>query len=312
MKILAAIFVAALTRAEIIERMKSPAIVKAQGLVEVIANCPRDMREEYQSAIASFAAGQCNRLYQGNNLREIKFAEPRIKITIGETRTNDTLVASGFVRDIAGNTVMKIYLPAPAYSDIVKLRNAIARGFAAAVMDKRLDESEAEEFLRTSDPQIRIADNYETIAKWKRGEKTPQSDEECLELARRIMEPGVARERDVLHFASRLFLYPATYSNRFMGKFDKCSFSEAIDIAAFDPTVRIEAYRKAPYVVAYGGGRSPEMSQAAVLYSEFLFALASYVKSSEELREMLEKADNQLNIALEEARGKGKKATKYE
>ena len=43
MTLCAAIFAAALTRAEIIERFKAPVATRVDGLVEVFADCPTDM-----------------------------------------------------------------------------------------------------------------------------------------------------------------------------------------------------------------------------------------------------------------------------
>ena len=46
----------ALTRAEILERFRAPVVTQADGLVKVYADCPDDMRREYQGPIGSFAA----------------------------------------------------------------------------------------------------------------------------------------------------------------------------------------------------------------------------------------------------------------
>ena len=46
----------ALTRAEIVQRMRAPVVTQAEGLVRVFANCPEDMRREFQSPVARFAA----------------------------------------------------------------------------------------------------------------------------------------------------------------------------------------------------------------------------------------------------------------
>ena len=69
-----------------------------------------------------------------------------------------------------------------------------------------------------------------------------------------------------------------------------------------DPTVRYVAYKKAPLLVAYGGGRGESLSAAAQAYYDFLFELGKAKKNKEELLDMLEQADLKLNIALEEAR----------
>ena len=63
--LLAGLVLMALTRAEIIERFRSPVVTQADGLVKVYADCPEDMRREFQSPIARFAADTVQTLYQG-------------------------------------------------------------------------------------------------------------------------------------------------------------------------------------------------------------------------------------------------------
>ena len=65
MSVLAAFVVLALTRAEIIERMRTPPITMVQGLVSVYADCDAEQRREYQQPVAAFAANICRTMYAG-------------------------------------------------------------------------------------------------------------------------------------------------------------------------------------------------------------------------------------------------------
>ena len=46
MAICSVLLAAALTRAELIERFKAPPLTKVSGLVQVVADCPAEMRRE--------------------------------------------------------------------------------------------------------------------------------------------------------------------------------------------------------------------------------------------------------------------------
>ena len=65
MLVLTTALLLALSRAEIIERFKAPVVTQSDGLVKVYANCPEDMRREFQTPIARFAADTVQMLYQG-------------------------------------------------------------------------------------------------------------------------------------------------------------------------------------------------------------------------------------------------------
>ena len=54
--LLAVIALLALTRAELVARMKAPVLTMTEGLVKVYADCPEDMRRDYQMPVARFAA----------------------------------------------------------------------------------------------------------------------------------------------------------------------------------------------------------------------------------------------------------------
>ena len=122
-----------------------------------------------------------------------------------------------------------------------------------------------------------------------------------IKAMRRVIEPGRASRRDVLTFASRLFLYPRTYDEKFAGVYDCLSFRDAVKFAKIDPRVRFIAHFKANEMPIFGGGRGDQMSAAAALYSSFLRELAKGELDAENLYEMLDKADAALSVALEGA-----------
>ena len=304
MTILATILCLALTRAEIIERMKAPPIVKLGGLVEVIANCPADMRDEFQMPVATFVADTCKALYTVSGEREKRFERPGIIVSIGDVRTNLTTVATRVVtRD--GAKVTRITIPAPGHADMRRLGLETAKAFSRAVNGAEIDDATALRLLRASDPATRTDDMYAELAAWQnagKGAVTEEDDDRMLKLARSVLEPGVAREADVLRFASRLFLYPEVYSSPFCREFTACTFREAITMARRDPRIRFIAFERMPLIVVYGGGHGEELQEAATAYAEFLRALAVYTKSEKELGEMLDAADAKLQAALEAAR----------
>lgn len=301
--VLAALMLAAtLSRAEIIERMRAPVLTKVQGLVQVIANCPADMRREYQSSVAGFAARICNELYRGLREQPKRFAQAPLTITIGEEHTNNTAVLV-YMEKPAGETPRtRLHLPSPGSADLGKLQTEVVKAFMRSVKGRELTDTEANRFYRDIDPGRRAAEEYAELAKWKRGEKTELSDEDALALMRKILQPGRARVTDVLTFASRLWLYPPAYGQHFLMVHDCVTFAQAIDMAEADPRIRFAAYARAPLLVAYSGGRGEELAAAGLAYSDFLFALARFSKSKEDLHRQLEEADIKLNIALEAAR----------
>ena len=309
--LLAGILMLALTRAEMIERFKTPPITKVNGLVQVFADCPRDMRGEFHAPVANFASGVCRKLEVKERMKEPRFNEPGIVIYVGDVRTNRSdVVVRRQTRD-SGRKFTKIYLPAPAFADVERFRLEVVKAFYYAAEGKELDDDEARQALIASDPQLKIDDEYARLSEWLAGEgphdvfagaEPSELDEEYLKLMRTVIQPGAARRDDVLRFASRLRIYPRTFDSPIAGRFRDCSFADAIDLVAIDPRIRIFAYDKAPLVVAYGGGRSEELSSAAVAYSEFLLDLMRNKKSKEELKAQLDDADTLLNIALERAR----------
>ena len=121
MSTLAAILMLALSRAEIIARFKAPVVTQAEGMVRVYADCPEDMRREYQMPVASFAADTVKMLRRGLSLRSERVSSPGIVLYIGDVRTNDASMAVRAVTNGA-DVVTRIYLRAPGYSDIERLR----------------------------------------------------------------------------------------------------------------------------------------------------------------------------------------------
>ena len=94
MSLVASILLLALTRAEIIERMRAPVVTQADGLVQVFASCPEDMRREYQMPIASFASDTVKALYSSLAMRPERFSKSQIVIHVGSVRTNLAEVVS--------------------------------------------------------------------------------------------------------------------------------------------------------------------------------------------------------------------------
>ena len=307
MPILAAIVAAsAIGRAELIDRFKRPPAVRADGLVQVCADCPADMRREYLMPAAQFADGVCKAQYSarraGHRREKPRFAEPGIAIHLGDLREPATNVFSRIVRRSGGSRFTKIYVPSPGHADIEALRAEIARAFFLAVDGEEIGLKEAYAAAVAADPDLRAESAYADLERWENGEKTGRSDEEMLRLARTVLRPGFARPSDVLRFASRLFLYPAAFDSPFCGRFAACGFAQAVDLAATDPRIRFAAFAKAPTVVAFGGGRGDELYAAASAYSQFLLELARMEKTREELLAMLDGADALLGAAMEKAR----------
>ena len=289
----------ALTRAEILERMKAPVITQADGLVQVFASCPEDMRREYQSPVARFAADAVETLYRSRAKKREHFAKPGIVVHVGDVRTNLSEVVTAVTTN--GERVLtRIWLTAPGYSDRDRLRREVVKGFYRSVERREVSDAEADVAYRRADPKCRVADERQKLEDWLAGKGT-KDDEEGLRMMRRVFDPGKANARDVLIFASRLFLYPPHQDVRFLGKYDCLSFAEAVRLARTDLLTRTVALRKSYDVVIFGGGKSFELAQASAAYRLFLLEFARGEKDEQELRELLDDADLKLNIAFEKA-----------
>ena len=298
MSALAAILVLALSRAELLERFRAPVVTQADGLVRVFADCPEDMRREYQMPVARFAADTVKNLYGGLSTRPLKFRRTGIAIYVGEGRTNDpTVVARAFTN--GSEVVTRIYLRSPGFSDLGRLRAEVAKGFFRSVKGVEVSDEAAVAAYRAGDPALRVEDERMRLEEWLATGKGVESDEEGLRLMRKVIQPGVASRRDVLTFASRLYFYPPQYDLLFAGRYDCLSFADAIRLAPSVPALRALARRKAMEVTAYGGGRGDALTTAATAYAIFLIELSKGEKGEGDLRSLLDIADALLNVAYE-------------
>ena len=300
MLILSTVLLLALTRAELVERFRAPVITQADGLVQVYADCPEDMRREYQQPIARFAAETVTTLYQGLARKPERFQKAGIVIHVGDVRTNLTLVTSRAVTNDAVVT-SRIDVKAPGAADLYRLRLEIVRAFFRSVEKREVSEEDAVAAYRKGNPVLRITDERMSLEDWLAGRKT-MDDDAGLRLMSRVFEPGKSSPRDILIFASRLYLYPPQYDLRFLGKFDRLSFAEALRFGRMDPIVRLVAYKKSLELPVLGGGKSPELKSAADAYQTFLVAFAKGETDEKELKALLDAADEQLNVAFEKAR----------
>ena len=298
----ASILLLALTRAEIIERMKAPVVTQCEGLVQVFANCPEDMRREYQMPVASFASETVKTLYQGLSIKPKRRERAAIKIYVGDVRTNDAAVVVRLATNDA-QTVTRIYVPSPGYADLRRLKLEVIKAFLRSVVGEERTDDEAIDAYRKADPRFRLEDDRARLGQWLAGtlpSPTPEDDEANLALMRKVMEPGVSTRTDVMLFASRLHLYPATFDRPFGGRFDSLTFREAVKLRK-DPEVRRAAFAKSGMLIAMGGGRSDELAEASRHYFAFLLELAKGEKDDNALLDLLETADVKLNLALENA-----------
>ncbi len=294
--ILATLVLLALTRAEIIDRFRAPPVTQLEGLVQVIGDCPPDMRRDYQLPIASFASRVCRGLYQVENIRPVKFQLPGVAITIGDVRTNLTdVIVRPAVRD-DGTKYTRIRLPSPSGADLSRLRLEVIKAFYRAVKGEDLDDARAVRAYRRMDPLAHAAD----INAWRNGVYTQgRTDEDYLKLLRSVHTPGIASKGDVHVFASRLYLYPIELSAPFCRKYFACSFRDAVSYAQVDPHVRYAAFLKQAEIVAFGGGRGFKMDAAVTAYSEFLNELAKNALPGADLLKLLDAADAKLKEVLE-------------
>lgn len=299
MVLVATVLVMALTRAEILERFRAPVVTQADGLVQVYADCPEDMRREYQGPIASFAAETVKTLYQGLSKKPMRFEKPEIIIHVGGVRTNDTEVTARVTTNDT-RVISRIHVKAPGSADLYRLRLEVVRAFFRSVERREITEADAVAAYRKGNPALRVFDERMKLEDWLAGRGT-KDDEEGLKLMRRVFEPGVSSPRDILIFASRLYLYPPQYDVRLLGKFDRLSFRDAVRFGRIDPLVRVLAYQKAVELPVLGGGRSPELAAAADAYQAFLLEFAKGEKDEKGLKALLDDADEKLNVAFEKA-----------
>ncbi len=288
----------ALTRAEIIERMRAPVVTQAEGMVQVYAACPEDMRREYQSPVARFAAETVKTLSTGLSIKMERRRQPGIVVHIGDVRTNVTdVIARAVTNDTRVFTRIKVR--APAYADLERFRLEVVKAFFRCVRSQEISDDEARRAYRSADPVLRIEDERLALEDWFcRGRG---SDEEGFRLMRKILKPGFASRRDVLLFASRLYLYPPQYDLRFADGSDTLSFRDAVPLARRDPLVRLVAAVHANTLPVFGGGRGRQLADAAEAYRIFLLELAGGKSDDARLLDILDEADIRLNIAYEKA-----------
>ena len=294
--LLLSIALLALTRAEIIERMRAPVVTQADGMVQVFADCPEDMRREYQSPVARFAAETVRTLRTGLSIRAVRRRSPGIVIHIGDVRTNvSEVVATAVTNETRVFTRIKVR--SPAHADLQRFRLEVVKAFFRCERAQELSDEEARRVYRSADPVLRIEDERLALEDWFcRGKG---SDEEGFRLMRKILRPGFASRRDVLLFASRLFLYPPHYDIRFADGSDVVSFRDAVALSRRDPLVRVVAAVRANSLPVFGGGRGKSLADAAEGYRVFLLELAKGKMTDEQLLDILDEADILLNIAYE-------------
>lgn len=302
MPLAAVIILCALTRAEIIDRFRAAVITQVDGLVRVYADCPSDMRREYQLPVAGFVSGVCRTLYSAQMRKQVKFKEPGIVVHIGDVRTNITNVVSRIEKRGDGTRFMRIYLPSPGHADMRALQLAAARGYFLAVAGETVDDAFAWQALRDADPVLRADDDRRDLRRWREQGvySDGRDDEDYLTLQRKVLTPGRAERGDAAVFASRLYLYPPYYSMLFCGNRDRCTFAEAIALSHKDAIVRYMAMRKITEIALFGGGRGEKMSLAVDAYIAFLRALAAGKSTDTELESLLAAADEKLKGVLEQ------------
>ena len=178
----------ALTRAEILERFRAPVVTQADGLVKVYADCPEDLRRDYQGPMGSFAAETVKTLYQGLAKKPVRFERPGIVIHIGDVRTNVTTVTSS-VSTNQNRIVSRIRVAAPGYADLYRLRLEIVQAFFRSVEKREVSEQEAVAAYRKGHPALRVQDERMKLEDWFAGRGT-RDDEEGLRMMRGVFEPG--------------------------------------------------------------------------------------------------------------------------
>lgn len=291
--------VAALTRAELIERVRAPVLVRADGLVQVIAACPAEVRKAWQSTVAAYAGEVCETLRRSHRLPSKRYAEPRISVVLG-SRSNDTSVVYREEEPSAGR--IRIMLPDPAHAEPAALQRHLVRAWYCTVLASNLDERAAAAVLRNASPQWRANWARDQLARWQRGELVEGDDETMLQMRRTVYEPGCATLGDVLLFAARLRLYPQFYGLDFCGRYPELTFADAARLGAADPRIRLAACTKVTEIAAWAAGRGPELAAAAQAYVDALMAIAARRLSVAEMLDLVDIADRRLAEALEAAR----------
>ena len=273
--------------------------MQVDGLVQVRAECNAEMRREFQVPVASYAADICRRLYAVDRLKEQHFASPGIVIVIGDVITNLSIVVSRPETRDDGSKWTKILVPAPGSVDRQKLGLEIVKGYCRSIHSEDLDDDAALTRIRAAYPELKLEDDLRMLDEWYAGKHGKEDDEKFLKLQRSVLNPGSASKHDVLIYASRLYLYPPTFDEKFCGRFDCVSFREAIKLAKIDPRIRFAAYLKIQEAALFASGRGEKMNAAGLAYAAFLNELFHYKKTEDELTAMLNAADLILQGVLE-------------
>ena len=155
--ILALLALFALTRAEIVQRMRAPVITRADGLVKVFASCDEDIRRDFQGPIAAQAGETVQMLYRGLGEKPRRFEAPRIILRLGNERTNTTELVT-WVETNETRVITRIHVKSPAYADLERLRVEVTRGFFRSVKQKEVSPEKARAALRAADPTCQVAD----------------------------------------------------------------------------------------------------------------------------------------------------------
>jgi len=286
----------ALTRAEIVERFRAVPVVKLDGLVQVVADCPADMRREYQLPVAGFVADVGKALYASEMAKPRRFAEPGIVIRIGDVRTNVTNVVTHVCERNGGEKYTRIYLPAPGSADRRALALATAKAYFLAVHGETADDGKAWHALLSSSPELRAAESCLRLSDWSQHGKYADGmdDEAYLKLARKVLLPGRLTPHELNQFASRLYLYPISYDVPFCGKYASLDFATAVRLRKEDPCIRFAAFIKSKQVLIFGSGRGEELQSAAEAYAAFLTELGRDEKTDGELLALLATAEDRL------------------
>ncbi|MBO5643110.1 MAG: hypothetical protein J6S51_03795 [Kiritimatiellae bacterium] len=300
MSLAVALLLAALSRADLVERFRAAPVLKCDGLIEVSGMCPVDIRREFQLPVASRASTICKNLYDALGIKQRKFSRPAIVIFLGSQNSTNTFVKSSFQNRADGTKYLAINLLSPGSADMEIFQREITKGFLFAINSQKASDAQVEKILRLADPNKRLDDEYAEIAAWREKGiyKDGKTDEDYLKLMRRVKNPGFARQEEVLDFSSRLMLYPPQFAMPFCEKYRALTFGEAINLAELDVKIRYAAWVKSSELLVFGAGRGDKFTDMVKSYSEFLRALASYTLSKRELTAMLEKAESKLKEVL--------------
>jgi hypothetical protein len=295
------LFFVTLSRADWIERLKAPSVIKNEGLIEVSGFCDPQVRSEFQLPVAANASRICDELCDELKIKPVKYKKSRIFIVLGDNLTTNNEVSVSYSKLDSGEIYAKIRLPSPGYADIEKFSREVSRAFFTAINNRTISDSELEVLLRNANPALRLDDDYKALDDWsKKGiYRKGWTDEDYLKLLRKVKKPGSYRKEDVLVFSSRLYLYPEHFAEPFCGTYFLCTFKDAIKYAKIDINVRKAALAKSSELLVFGSGRGDKFAKMAKSYSNFLLALASGKASESVLEEILKIADRQLNEVME-------------